>query len=190
MSEPPPLRTRPRRRALAPILVGCLALAAGVLFVGSRLARIRGTLDEAQAQGDLRSIREAQNEYARVNGGFYDRLECLAAPARCIPGYSAPARFFLEHPLPDGGYVRTFYPGPAAPRDAITRANASPSSITSYAYVAVPKPRPGWLAGFERRGFCGDSTGVACETTDGSAPPVVDGRCVVPCRFMGTPAER
>lgn len=186
MSEPTPLPARPRRLALVSILVGFFALVAVVLFVGLRLARVRGSLDEVHAQADLRAIREAQNEYARVNGGFYDRLECLAAPARCIPGYSAPAHFFLEHPLPEHGYLRTFYPGPAAPADAIRRTSASPSSITSFAYVAIPKSRPWWRAGSEPRGFCGDSTGVACETTDGSRPSVVDGRCVVPCRLMGT----
>ena len=43
----------------------------------------------------------------------------------------------------------------------------------SFAYIAIPEiPMKTGV-----RGFCGDSTARICFTRDGSAPPVVDGRC-------------
>jgi hypothetical protein len=55
----------------------------------------------------------------------------------------------------------------------VAKAKASLSSLKSYAYVAVPL-EPG-RTGY--RGFCIDDSGALRFTRDGTAPPVVDGRC-------------
>ena len=128
---------------------------------------------ESVVVGDIRTVLAAQAAYRAANGGFYDsRLDCLGAPAGCIPGYPADGPQFLEDRLsrlePRSGYNRSFVPGPAAQGDA---AVVSRSSVQSYAYVAVPT-RPGYSG---IRGFCGDSSGAVCATSDGGAPRVLPG---------------
>jgi hypothetical protein len=66
------------------------------------------------------------------------------------------------------GYRRSFHPG-MFPPDGIP-IECPPTSLLSYAYVAVPVS-PG-VTGV--RSYCGDSAGRVCHTTDGSAPQVVD----------------
>jgi hypothetical protein len=138
---------------------------------------------ESVVLGDIRTVLAAQAAYRAANGGFYDsRLDCLRAPAGCIPGYPANGPRFLDDRLsllePRSGYHRSFVPGPAAQGDA---AVVSRSSVQSYAYVAVPT-EPGYSG---IRGFCGDSSGAVCATSDGAAPQVLPGgacdlaRCTV-----------
>ena len=159
-----------------------VAMAAGTLgFVVAMVPLVaRGPhpgRSESAVIGDIRTVISAQAAYQTANGGFFDsRLSCLEAPAGCIPGYPESAPRFLEGPLAGleakNGYERSFVPGPPAEGDP---AVASPTSTSSYAYLAVPT-RPG-----ERgvRGFCGDSSGVLCFTTDGRAPGVAAGGCDV-----------
>ena len=45
------------------------------------LLRARVSANEAATIGDIRAIISAQAQYQSANGGFYDRLECLAAYA-------------------------------------------------------------------------------------------------------------
>jgi hypothetical protein len=61
------------------------------------------------------------------------------------------------------------------PAEAAEGTPVSPTSVASYAYVAVPIQRN--QTGV--RGFCGDANGIVCFTPDGSEPEVVDGACVV-----------
>jgi hypothetical protein len=130
---------------------------------------------ESVVIGDVRTVLSAQAAYQAANGGFFDsRLDCLRAPAGCIPAYPATGPRFLDETLsrlgPKSGYARSFVPGPPAEGDP---AVVSRSSTGSYAYVAVPT-EPGYSG---VRGFCGDSSGVLCFTTDGRAPGVAAGRC-------------
>jgi hypothetical protein len=132
--------------------------------------------NEAAAIGDVRTIISAQITYASANDGFFDNLECLATPHDCIPGYPAEAPYFIGQEMlapVKNGYQREFHPGPTA---AASRAS-SPSSIESFAYVAVPLT-PGTTG---TRAFCGDSTGRVCFTADGSEPEVVNGACSPDC---------
>jgi type IV pilus assembly protein PilA len=142
------------------------------------LLRARVSANEAGAIGDTRTVISSQAVYASANNGHYDSLECLAAPANCLPGYQGPTI------LPAGltaaekaGYRRTLHLG--APATDSTR-EMSPSSVQSYAYVAVPiQPNQTGV-----RAFCGDETGVICFTNDGSTPAVADGHCAQPCNVL------
>jgi hypothetical protein len=132
--------------------------------------------NEAQVIGDIRSVISAEQSYASSNGGYYDTIECLVAPTDCIPGYPEDAPTFLGQDVAfkiRSEYVRIFYPGSAAPSEEGT----SPSSIMSFALVAVPM-QPGKSG---KRAFCGSHDGRICATTDGTMAEIVDGRCPETC---------
>jgi hypothetical protein len=121
--------------------------------------------------------------YSASNAGFYEgRLGCLATPVDCIPGYAPTAAPFLDARLaslePKSGYTRVLRAGPgidtAAPEGSQQRRLASPTSVTTFAYVAVPAT-PGETG---CRGFCGDSNGIVCATGQGNAPQLTaEGTC-------------
>jgi len=157
-----------------------LCLGAPVLFVAALTASITNRhvicsdrVNAAEAISSIRSVISAQVAYASANAGYYDLPSCLLRPWDCIPGYEPPASRFLDDETASAsvrrGYVFTFHPGPAAE----PKANTSTSSITAWAYVAVPE-EPGVTGHW---GFCGDWTGRICFRRDGSAPLVVDGSC-------------
>lgn len=162
------------------LLVPVIGIVAAIAIPS--LLRARVSANEAATIGDLRTVISAEAAYQSANAGYYDNLECLAAPSRCIPGYPAAGPVFLDGQLAaattKSGYTRTFHPGPAA--SGADPAISSPSSLTSFAYVAVPAT-PGQTG---VRGFCGDASGRICFTPDGSAPPVVDGACSPDCPQM------
>jgi hypothetical protein len=139
-------------------------------FVSSRPA-----CGERAAIADARAIAEAQAAYRRLNAGYFDsRLDCLRQPVRCIPGLGASQPGLVGEELTAAnraGYVRALVGGPPPSPMPIT---ASRSSVTSFAYTAVPVT-PGEDG---VRGLCADSTGALCATPDGSAPRVrADGTC-------------
>lgn len=136
------------------------------------LLRARVSTNESAAIGDLRTIVSAEAAYQSANGGYYDTLECLGAPARCIPGYTGPV--MLQGPLATDnglktGYRHTLHPGAPAPRGS----SISPSSLTAYAVVAVPISQG--QTGV--RAFCSDSTGVMRYWPLGAIPEITDGQC-------------
>ena len=132
----------------------------------------------APVVSDMYAIGSAQKAYASANGGFYDRLECLAAPADCIPGYPGDSPTLLDPELaglPDeDGYARFFFPGPRVPEEVSRQTGCSPSSVTSYAVLAVPrKPVEG-----KSRIFCLDDTGgIRVSPNRPEMPVLKDGRC-------------
>lgn len=135
--------------------------------------RARVSANEAAAIGDVRSVISAQAAYASQNGGYYDTLECMGAPAGCIPDYGGPT--FLDPLLASGndkgGYRRTLHLGPPADPSSASQP-ISPSSVRAFAYVAVPIQ-----AGQTGvRSFCGDHNGIVCASM--GEPEVVDGECV------------
>lgn len=175
-----------------------LVAAGAVLFVGWQAAVVSVSLTyavEPRLIGDLRTLVSAQAAYATVNFGFYDTLECLQAPSRCLPSYSTSAPVFLEPRRWSGtrGYFRRrFIPGAEVdPREL--PAGASPTSVRTFAYIAVPA-EPGGIRGFiwrraglsleGVRSFCADSTGRIC-VSDGSAEPrIVEGACAPECQHL------
>jgi hypothetical protein len=136
--------------------------------------------NEAATLDDVRAVIAAEALYERANGGYFDRLECLATPEGCIPLYQGPP--MLSPELADmsnrWGYRRSFHKGPFPPEG--TPSDCSPTSMLSYAYVAVPVS-PG-VTGVHS--YCGDSTGRVCRKSDGSAFELVDGLCPEDCHSL------
>ena len=145
------------------------------------LLRARVSANEAATIGDIRTVISAEAAYQSASGGYYGTPECLAAPTTCLPAYSGPT--FVDPDLASAtvknGYRRTFHPG--APIAAGAGGTPAPAnSLETFAYVAVPASKN--QTGV--RGFCGDSSGRICFTTDGSAPAVVAGACDPGCRDL------
>jgi hypothetical protein len=127
---------------------------------------------------ELRLYAAAQEDYARYNGGLYDRTECLVEGASCIPGN--PSR---EAPLPRrflsverGGYEFLLRLGsPIDPRPE----GVSATSMLHFAYLARPTVGPATT------GYCIDSLGTVCEFPGGEPLPVAEGRCSEACVQIG-----
>ena len=162
--------------ALSFVMIPFIGIIAAIAIPS--LLRARVSANEAATIGDLRTVVSAEIAYQSANAGSFGTLECLVAPVRCIPNYSATGPTFLdaETAAPTRhGYIRTFHPGPPAasgPGPA-----SSPSSLKSFTYVAVPVTwnRTG------TRAFCADSTGQVCYATGGQEPTVAEGVCSAPC---------
>jgi hypothetical protein len=166
-----------RGTAWAGIVASVLSVLVGAIVIPS-LLRIAVEPPESAPIGDTRTIISAQQAYSSVNGGYYDgRLECLAGPSQCIPGYTGPA--FLDESLaslrPKSGYRRELHAGPqlGAAGESEAGGKVSPSSVRAYAYVSFPDV-PGKAGA---RAFCGDASGIVCSTSDGRTPAVKDGAC-------------
>jgi hypothetical protein len=154
------------------LMIPVLGIAAGVAIPG--LLRARTAAVEAVVLGDLRAIMSGESAYSAMNGGYFDTMECLVEPEACMRDAGASATSFAPASILQQrtGYLRTFHAGPAVPRGDIKASGLSPSSLVSYAIVAVPTdPASGG------RSFCADSTGRLCETADGSSPAAVKGAC-------------
>jgi hypothetical protein len=135
---------------------------------------------ERMALVSVSTVVQAQQSYAAMNRALFDTLPCLMQPTQCIPGHTDPTPVLdpgYDWLQPRLGYVMRFHPGPAATPDEIRR-GASASSLQAFAVTLTPE-HPGRTGG---RAFCGDSAGRMC-FTDGSAPPVKDGRCD-PCKKL------
>jgi hypothetical protein len=161
--------------------IGAVALNLGILGIAAlsipSLLRAKPSALESATIDDLRSMISAQAAYSRQNDGLFEaRLECLAEPATCLPGYPKNGPRFLDLALASletkAGYRRAFYPGPpGGPRPAL-RGRPRPPGVRSFAYTAVPVAYEGM------RAFCGDATGLICFTRDGREPRVTaEGKC-------------
>jgi type II secretory pathway pseudopilin PulG len=140
------------------------------------LVRARIAANESAAVGDLRSIVGAEATYSSVNG-YYDKLDCLMAPGRCIPGGQGGSQPLLDQRLSTdvrNGYEFRFYPGPA-PEPGTLTARSSPSSITSFAVLATPVT-PGRSG---TRAFCADDSGMICIMAPGASPSLSEAACPI-----------
>jgi type IV pilus assembly protein PilA len=150
------------------IVVAIIGIIAAIAIPS--LLRARVSANESATIGDIRTVISAQAAYQSANGGWYDgKLSCLAvAGAACIPNYPSNAPTFLDsniaYLLPKSGYNRSYQSGPAP--SPLNTNLASPSSVSSYAYIATPVNQG--QTGV--RGFGGDSSGVLCFTSNGIAP--------------------
>jgi hypothetical protein len=125
---------------------------------------------------EMKTAVDAQLAYRKATGFFDARLACLELVATCVRGRDRDESLLgpaLASLMARRGYARQFHPGPPAPADQIAAAGASATSITAFAYVAVPEtPLDTGI-----RAYCADDTGRACYTRNGSAPAVRGGRC-------------
>jgi type IV pilus assembly protein PilA len=149
--------------ALLVIVVVLLALVA-ILLVAAiaipSLLRARMAANESAAIGQLRAIVSAETSYAAMNGGLYDDLDCLMAPAKCIPG-AASASPLLDPQLSEKtlrGYRFRFFAGAKPEPGTVDPSKVSPSSVASFSVVAEPLKE----GATGTRIFCGESTGVIC----------------------------
>ena len=143
------------------------------------LLRARVSANEQAAISDVRTVIASEARYQAANAGYFDGLECLAAPGQCIPGFQG-AAMVEDRLLSTGdehGYRRRFHPGPRAEP---TPPRASKSSLMAFAYVAVPV-QPGKTG---VRSFCGDASGRICYTTGATAPEPVLGVCPAGCTSL------
>jgi type IV pilus assembly protein PilA len=158
---------------LSIVLIPAIGIVAAIAIPS--LLRARISANEAAAIRDVQSVISAETAYSASNGGFFDKLDCLVTPQRCIPAYSANAPTFLQAEFTQesarAGYQRALHAGPAPVDPDLDR--ISPTSMTAFAYVAVPNVygRTGV------RAFCGDSTGIVCATAGEEMPSIVDGQC-------------
>jgi hypothetical protein len=168
-----PEDTAGRQAALLALLAGIGGIFSLPLFAANGHHPARS---ESTVIGDIRTVISAQAAYQARNGGYADgALGCLARPGSCIPGYGGDQTTFLDEQLASlvekKGYRRSFHPGP---RPDQIPPSSSPTSLTTWAYTAVPVD-PGYTG---VRGFCGDSNGDLCFTPDGTAPPLrAEGTC-------------
>lgn len=179
-----------RRGSARAILVvaGALVLLASVSYFVRQSRKGNCRYAYGETVGALRRLAYAEEAYALSNGGFYDFPECLAAPARCLPGYPENSPAFLEESFwteGSGCYQRTFHPGPRA-ETATPEVPLSPSSLKSYALTATPAPAYPYDRSRAER-FCVDSSGRICYTSDGTEPVVIDGLCGDPCTVLEPP---
>ena len=152
-----------------PFFLGIIAAIAIPSFL-----RARVSANESAVLGDVRSVVAAEAAYQSFNGGHYDTLECLQSPPRCVPGYSGPALLGAElaSMAPRHGYKRLFHAGPP-PSLAAGSKPVSPSSMTAFAYVAVPVHQG--QTGV--RAFCVDASADIRAQGDGEEPEIVDATC-------------
>jgi hypothetical protein len=153
-----------------PVMIGIVAAIAIPSFL-----RARVSANEAAAISDVRDVVIAEAAYQKLNGGYFDRLECLVAPDRCVPGHQGPSvvEGRLLSTKAEKGYRRSFHPGPRAEP---APPHASPTSLMAFAYVATPAA-PGKTG---VRTFCGDASGRICYATGAVLPE--DGICPADCK--------
>jgi hypothetical protein len=167
-----------KQAGLAGSLVVIVVLAGSAVIV-PKMLRKRVLDNEIDAILDARRIYNAQAGYASSNCGLYDSIECLAQPSKCIPRYPKDLdSVYLPPPLRQSeqverGYRRAFHAGPP-PISIPEGCDASPSSMTAFAYVLTPL-QPGRSG---RRWFCVDSRGLVFYLEQEPAQGVAkDGLC-------------
>ena len=152
------------------IVVAIIGIIAAIAIPS--LLRARVSANESATIGDIRTLISAQAAYQSANGGWYDGdIACLTAPQTgCIPSYPTNSPTFLDSQLASllakSGYDRSFGEGQTV---TISTNISSPTSTTSYVYVAVPTSQG--QTGV--RGFGGDSSGIICFSPDGTPPATV-----------------
>jgi hypothetical protein len=141
------------------------------------LLRARVSANEAGTIGDIRTVISAQAAYQASNCGAYGPPECLASPTApgCLANYAGPT--FLDTQLASlqvkSGYSRAFHPG-----NSLAAETGCPGAkgLESFAYVAVPASSQTGV-----RAFCGDSSGMVCQTPHGTIPGASGAGCGEGC---------
>ena len=133
------------------------ALEGGARESGGRGGCAAPTGDPASvAVSEIRTMQRAQAVYSGLNEGYYDRLECVLAPATCIRNGDGRNNAVLLDPRfkeierNEFLYQLYLFGAPAVRSDT-----ASATSMRGYAYRAVP-------AGGVGTAYCGDETGMVC----------------------------
>jgi hypothetical protein len=150
------------------IVVGIIA---AISIPGLLRARMSG--NEAMAIGTLRGLLSGELAYSTVNGGFYDKPECLVTPPSCnsAAGSSPFLDTMFSSRFEKSGY-RFVFEG----RPSTGSAGPSPSSVQEFVFYAMPIVQ----GSTGSRSFCTMETGVICSVADGPLQPE-RGRCPSGC---------
>ena len=149
--------------AIVLFLVLVLLWVASILMLpGLQRAAIES--NEAAAIGFVRSVANAQQDVAAMNGGFFLPISCLAAPSECPP--ALPAQPVLTGALTDG-YSMFFQVVEPASAEEIAARRANPRSVKVWALVVMP--RQTGVTG--TRVFCADTAGKIFFTRDANTLP-------------------
>jgi hypothetical protein len=128
------------------------------------------------AKAGIRAFIAAERAYAAVNGGLYDKPDCLVAPLSCHPKARVGTPFLPQ--AAEGqreGYTFMFHQGIPATKDEVKKGKASPTSMRGFALTAVPLPTTGGAS------YCGDDTGRVCAVAAGGEIDTQAGRCPASC---------
>jgi hypothetical protein len=158
-------------------LFGLFVIGAGAM---PSVQRSQVSVNESTTVGDIRMLLAAEDEYALRNHGFFDVPDCLVQAEQCLPDLPRGASPFLpRESLAEvvHGYRRTFHPGPPAPPAVAKRLAPSRTSLTAFAFVAVPV-EPGRTG---LRAFCGANGRPVCARLDGTMPVPIAGTCPAEC---------
>jgi hypothetical protein len=133
------------------------------------LLRARASANEAATIGDIRTVISAEAAYQATIGGFYGDLDCLAAPAGCMQGYTGPPMIDagLSQAREKSGYRRVFHGG----------ARVGGRGLVTFAYTATPIKRGETGV----RSFCGDASGLVCFDPGGAEILPQGGACPRTC---------
>lgn len=146
---------------------------AGTLLTTPHCVGHRHGHNQAMAIGTVRTVLALQAEYSKHNGGLFEGdPDCLSKRV-CLPGaLDSKARDLLQPAAFQeiAGYRHRLIPGP---RPGIIPDRSSPSSVVSYAVLALPAdPSLAW------RSFCGDSKGTLCYAEESREPHLTpEGSC-------------
>jgi hypothetical protein len=168
-------------RSYAPIVTASVILAV-IAFFGaaavvlstlfprrSDLSQFSPVRNEPKAIVTVERFAAAQATYAAANGGRFGSPACLAAPARCIPGFTGSIAF--EHPstlaFQKDGYVFQFFSPETIEVAKARRDGVSVERLDKYAFLALPTGRGGV------RMFCVDGSGVLRANSARNRPPSV-----------------
>src|SRR5262245_11611973 len=141
------------RRPRSEVVVVVVALAVLIATAVPWVQRARISANESAVFTAIRTLGPAQDEYARLNGGRFGTLECLARPAGCLASYPT------ERP----GLI-TAEIASLETRDGYTRRFELLEGGLDYQYWAVPE-RPG-RSGV--RAFCVDGDALAFRALEDS----------------------
>ncbi|HEY7502257.1 MAG TPA: hypothetical protein VH740_27300 [Vicinamibacterales bacterium] len=156
------------------VLLGLFsAVGVAVSRVMPGLSRRLPVISEAHAMVTVERFAAAEAAYAAANGGRFGTPECLAAPARCIPGFTGSIAF--THPpelwFEDNGYIFQFFSPETVDVAKARRERADLHRLEAYALLALPTG-----GGF--RMFCIDGTGkLRATSARRSRPSVLPGVC-------------
>jgi hypothetical protein len=145
-----------------------IGICAAVVFVMmSSSGSPKQARDEPSALAEVRAVAAAERAFADLDDGRYAAIECLAAPAGCLPGFPPTATAFLPERLvgagPRHGYRFAFHPAPP-----------STKRLGSWAFVAAPE-------GGDGRWLCADAGGRVCAGMGRPPKVLAEGRCPASC---------
>jgi type IV pilus assembly protein PilA len=152
------------------IVVAIILIIAAIAIPGLLRARIAS--NESAMVADIRTVLSAEATFQSA-ASHYGQLTCLSQPSGCSAG--AGSIMMADTVITNTTQVKSGYNRTFSDSGVVTGCTAG--CVDSFSYGGTPATvgRTGY------KGFAGDSTGVLCWTTNGSAVPTSNGQLTVPC---------